>query len=298
MSFTTRRKLVQGTGAAIALGALARTTPGILAQEATPNASPVAEPRAITPVVASIDELPLKNPGKLTIHADQPLYEPWFVDNDPTNGKGFESAIAYKIAEALGFAPEQVEWGYTSFNTSYAPGPKDFDFYITEVSITEDRAQAVDFSDAYYHEPLVVVTKKDSPVLEARSLADLKQYQFGTQVGTTYLTYINDLIQPDQDTLVYDTNADSLIALENDTVDLGIQVLSIGVYNTTIQFDDLALGGILPGTTSDLGLVFEKGSALVPFVNQALAEVFASGWQEKLVSEWIPLPEDIFTYSE
>lgn len=297
----SRRTFIRGTGAALAAAALARTVPGALAQDASPEASPEASPQAspvALPVIASIGDLPLRNAGKLTVHADQPLYEPWFVDNDPKNGKGFESAITYALAEALGFTADQVEWGYTSFNASYAPGPKDFDFYITEVSITEDRKRAVDFSDPYYQEPLVVVSKKDSPVLEAKSIAELKPFQFGTQVGTVYLTAITDRIQPEKDTLVYDTNADSLTALENGTVDLVLQNLSTGVYNTTVQFDDLALGGIVPGTTSDIGLVFEKGSTLVPFLDKALAAIIANGTQEKLVKEWIPTPPGLFEYAE
>ncbi|HWK79379.1 MAG TPA: transporter substrate-binding domain-containing protein [Thermomicrobiales bacterium] len=306
-SFTSpsRRTVIRGAGAALAVGALARPVPGVLAHEghgtpaASPEASPAASPAAIVPVVGSIDELPLKNAGKLTVHTDEPVYEPWFVDDDPGNGKGFESAFVYAVAEALGFTKDQVEWGRTAFNQSYAPGEKPFDFYLAEVSITEDRKKAVDFSDPYYAEQLVVVTKKDSPVLEARSLEDLRKFQFGTQVGTTYLTYITDKIKPEKDPMVFDTNADSLTALENGTVDLGIQTLSIGIYNTTIQFQDLALGGLLPGTQGDgMGLVFEKGSALVPFVNKAIAEVIATGTRDALVSEWIPVPPGIFTYTE
>src|SRR2546430_64821 len=98
---------------------------------------------------------------------DQPLYPLFFIDNDLTNGKGFEGSLAYAIGERLGFTKDQIKWGYTSFNSSYAPGPKPFDFYMTEVSITDDRAKAVDFSDPYYNSPLVVVTKKGSPVLQA-----------------------------------------------------------------------------------------------------------------------------------
>ena len=302
---TSRRSVIRGAGAALALGAIARVTtaPGVFAQESTPGASPeaspAASPAAIVPVVSSIDELPLKNPGKLTVHTDEPVYEPWFVDDDPSNGQGFESAIVYAVAAALGFTKEQVEWGRTSFNQSYAPGPKPFDFYLAEVSITEDRKKAVDFSDPYFAEQLVVVTKKGSPVLEARSLEDLRKFQFGTQVGTTYLSYIMDKIKPEKDPLVFDTNADSLTALENGTVDLGIQTLSIGIYNTTVQFQDMALGGLLPGTQGDgMGFVFEKGNTLVPFVNKALAEVIKTGTRDALAAEWVPVPEGIFTYTE
>ncbi|MGC4106875.1 MAG: ABC transporter substrate-binding protein [Thermomicrobiales bacterium] len=302
---TSRRTVIRGASAALAIGALAQgiAAPGVFAQDSTPgasaDASPAASPAAIAPVVSSIDELPLKHAGKLTVHTDEPVYEPWFVDDDPSNGKGFESAFVYAVATALGFTADQVEWGRTGFNQSYAPGEKPFDFYLAEVSITDDRKKAVDFSDPYYHEALVVVAKKDSPVLEARSLEDLRKFQAGTQVGTTYLSYIMDIIKPEKDPLVFDTNADSLTALSNGQCDYGIQTLSIGIYNTSIQFDDLALGGLLPGTQGDgMGLVFEKGSTLVPFVNKAIAEVIDTGNRDALAAEWIPVPPGIFTYTE
>jgi len=284
-----RRTFLRASGGALTAAAMLKSAS---AQDATPDASP-----AVPSAKVDIATLPLIKPGVLTVHADQPLYEPWFVDNDPTNGKGFESAITYALANALGFTNEQVEWGYTSFNTSYAPGPKDFDFYITEVSITEDRAKAVSFSDPYYESPLVTVVKADSPILEATSVEELRQYKFGTQVGTIYHTFIENTIKPEQDVLVYDTNLDSLTALENGTVDAVLQSLQIGIFNVTIQYDDLALGGIVPGSTSDLGLVFELGSELVPYLNAAIAEIKANGVQEALVQEWLPIPPELQTYS-
>jgi polar amino acid transport system substrate-binding protein len=289
---STRRTFLRVGGGALAAATLLQSAS---AQDATPGATPSA-----SPVSAAVDiaTLPLRHPGVLTVHADQPLYEPWFVDNDPTNGQGFESAVTYAIGNAMGFTNNQIEWGYTSFNTSYAPGPKAFDFYITEVSITEQRAEAVDFSDPYYESPLVTVVKKDSPILQATSIAELRSYKFGTQVGTIYHTFIDQTIQPEQDTLVFDTNLDSLTALENGTVDVVLQSLQIGIFNVTIQYDDLALGGIVPGTTSDLGLVFEKGSELVPYVNAAIAAIKANGVHEALVEKWLPIPPDLQTYSE
>ncbi len=289
---TTRRKMIQLSGGAIAAAALARTGLAGAAQDATPAATPSV-------AIGDISTLPLREEGKLIIHADQPLYEPWFVDNDPSNGQGFESALAYAIAEKLGFTREQVEWGYTSFNTSYAPGPKPFDFYITEVSITEERARAVGFSDSYYDDPLVTVTKADSPVLEATTIEELRAFKWGTQVGTTYHSYLTDIIQPEQDILVYDTNADSLTALDNDTVDAVIQTLQIGIFNVTIQFEGLALGGILPGGLGEgMGLVTELGSPLIPYLNAAIAAVKADGTHEALVAEWLPVPPGLNTYAE
>lgn len=258
-----------------------------------------ATPAPATPVVpVDISTLPLKNPGQLTVHADQPLYPPFFIDNDPTNGKGFESALTYALAERLGFTKDQVKWGYTSFNSSYAPGPKPFDYYITEVSITPDRAKAVDFSDPYYTSPLVVVAKKDSALLQAKTVAELAKFTFSTQVGTTYYVYIHDSIKPEKDIQVFDTNADSLTALENGQVDAVVEDLESANYITSQQFQDLAIAGILPDNPGGgMGMVFEKGSKLVPYINSALASIIADGTRDKLVEEWLPKPPGLITYS-
>ncbi|HET9660415.1 MAG TPA: transporter substrate-binding domain-containing protein [Thermomicrobiales bacterium] len=288
----TRRKLIPAAAGVVALGGLGRLG-GVAAQDATPGSSPVALPVG-SPVVASIDELPLKNAGKLTPHADQPLYPPWFIDNDPSNGKGFESALTYKIAERLGFTADQVEWGYTSFNTSYAPGPKDFDFYITEVSITEPRKEAVDFSDPYYRSPLVLLAVDGSPVFEAKTLEDLRQYTFGAQVGTTYYSYITEVIKPENDPLIFNTNADSIQALVNGQTDADLQSLQIAQFVVSdSQFPELGMVGVLPGGETDMGMVFEKGSELVPYVNLALQSLKDDGTLDALIAEWLPVPEDL-----
>jgi polar amino acid transport system substrate-binding protein len=261
--------------------------------------SDAATPAAATPVVPTdISTLPLKTAGQLTIHADKPAYPPFFIDDDPSNGKGFESALAYAVGERLGFTRDQITWGYTSFNASYAPGPKDFDFYITQVSITEERKRAVDFSDPYYKSPLVVVTKQDSPVLEATTLAELAKFSFGAQVGTTYYTAITDYIKPEKETLVFDTTADSLTALVNDQIDAVIQDLESANYITSEQFEGLVIAGELPENPGEgTGMVFEKGSALVPYVNAALASVIADGTRDKLIEEWLAPPADLIVYS-
>ncbi len=284
------RRHVLRSGASLVAAAAAAPRLGVLAQSATPAAA--------TPVVpADIATLPLKTPGQLTVHADQPAYPPFFIDNDPANGEGFESALTYAVAEALGFTPEQVVWGYTSFNASYAPGPKDFDFYITQVSITEERKRAVDFSDPYYKSPLVVVAKADSPVLEATTLAELAEFRWGAQVGTLYYIAITEDIQPATETLVFDTTADALTALTNDQIDAVIQDLESATFITSEQIEGLAIAGQLPENPGEgTGMVFEKGSPLVPYVNAALAEVIDSGTRDELVEEWLAPPAVLFVY--
>ena len=142
------------------------------------------------------DQLETVAADTLTIATDDPAFPPYFEDNDPTNGEGFESAVAYAVAEELGFTEDQVEWVVEPFNRSYAPGPKDYDFDINQISITAKRAEAVDFSSPYYEAKQAVVALKDSPIADATSLADVADADIGAQIGTTSLDAIETVIQP------------------------------------------------------------------------------------------------------
>ncbi len=161
-------------------------------------------------------ELALVNSGQLTVGTDKPAFPPYFEDDDPTNGKGFESAVAYAVADELGFGKDEVEWTVVPFNSSYAPGPKKFDFDINQISITPAREKAVDFSDPYYVAPQAVVTGKGSD-LTVSSLADLKDAEIGVQIGTTSLDAVNEAVQPSSDPKVFNDSNDVVTALKQIT---------------------------------------------------------------------------------
>jgi polar amino acid transport system substrate-binding protein len=236
------------------------------------------------------ENLPLKTDGQLTIGTDSPAYEPWFVDNDPSNGEGYESAVAYAVAEELGFTRDQVTWVKVPFNTSYAPGEKEFDFDINQISITEAREKAVDFSDGYYSAAQAVIAPKGSDAAGATSVEDLKDIRLGAQTGTTSLTAVRDVIQPTQDPLVFeDTNA-AKQALANDQVDAIVADLPTAFYITAVEIPNSTIVGQFQpaeGETEQFGMLFEEGSELVPCVNQALAALKESGELQDLEQQWL-----------
>jgi polar amino acid transport system substrate-binding protein len=279
---STRRTFVMATAGIAALAGFGRL--GTAAHDATPAASPVA---------GDIGTLSLKQAGQLAVHTDQPVYAPWFVDNDPSNGQGFESALIYALAERLGFERDQVVWGVTPFAESFAPGPKDFDLFITEVLITDQRREAVDFSDPYYTSQLTLVARKDSSIFEAQTLADLKPFTFGAQTGTNNATYITETIQPDTELVLFDSNLESIQALSDGEIDAILEPLQTGLAMETFQFENLALVALLPDAGHDMGMVLEKGSDLVSPVNAALQSLEDDGTLDALVAEWLPVPEDL-----
>jgi polar amino acid transport system substrate-binding protein len=237
----------------------------------------------------AVENLTLKTPGTLTVGTDSPAYDPWFRKNNPSNGKGFESAVAYAVAEQLGFTKDQVTWVKVPFNSSYKPGAKDFDFDINQISITPARAKVVDFSDGYYQAAQAVIALNGTAGASATSLADLKGLRLGAQTGTTSLTAIRDVIKPDTDPLVFeDTNA-AKQALVNDQVDAILADLPTAFYITAVEIDNSTIVGQFQATgdAEEFGMLFEKGSPLVACVNQVLTALRDDGTLAAIETKWL-----------
>ena len=269
--------------AAPASSAAASTAASAAASEApSPSAEAVLDE-------CSIENLTLVNPGTLTIGTDTPAYPPYFVDDDPTNGQGFESAVAYAVAETLGFSPEQVTWTVVPFNKSYAPGDKDFDFDINQISITPKRQKAVDFSNGYYTVNQAVVALEDSPIANATTLAELQAAKLGAQVGTTSLDFITDVVQPADQPYVYNDTNDAKSALNNGQIDGIVVDLPTAYYVTAAEIDGSTIVGQFPAQDGgeQFGLLFAKGNPLVSCVNSALDELAASGELQAIQDEWL-----------
>jgi polar amino acid transport system substrate-binding protein len=236
------------------------------------------------------EQLSLLTPGTLTVGTDSPAFEPWFSNNDPTTGQGFESAVAYSVAKELGFSADEVTWVTVPFNSSYKPGAKNFDFDINQISITPERAEVVDFSDGYYQAAQAVLALKGTPGAEATSLADLKGLRLGAQTGTTSLTAIRDVIAPDVDPQVFeDTNA-AKQALENDQVDAILADLPTAFFISAVEIPKSTIVGQFQpetGQQEEFGMLFEKGSDLVPCVNDALAALEEDGTLSELEQRWL-----------
>jgi polar amino acid transport system substrate-binding protein len=225
--------------------------------------------------------------GQLTIGTDKPAFPPYFVDNDPTNGKGFESAVAYAVAQKMGFGRSQVKWTVVPFNSSYAPGPKNFDFDINQISITPAREKAVDFSDPYYVAPQAVITAKGSDV-KVSSLADLKDITIGVQIGTTSLDAVKNLIMPSKEPKVFNDSNDVVTALKQNQVDAIVTDLPTAFYITAAQVPGSKIAGqFATGEGDNFGLLLQKGSRLTPCVDKAIGELDLSGELKKITDRWM-----------
>ncbi|HSI30389.1 MAG TPA: ABC transporter substrate-binding protein [Miltoncostaeaceae bacterium] len=234
------------------------------------------------------DDLDTIEAGVLTLGTDKPAFPPYFVDDDPSNGQGFESAVAYGIADRLGFTDSQVNWVVVPFNSSYAPGPKRFDFDINQISITPQRAQQVDFSEPYYTTPQAVLVPAGSPFANATSVADLKEAQFGVQVGTTSLDAVESVIDPSQQPQVFNDSNDTVRALKSKQVEAIVVDLPTAIYLRDVEVEGSKVVGQFPAPGGDdWGVVLAKGSRLTPCVNEALGAMRASGELDQITEQWI-----------
>jgi polar amino acid transport system substrate-binding protein len=229
----------------------------------------------------------LFKPGVLTVATDTPAFTPWFVNNTPANGQGYESAVAYAVAAQLGFSHSQVTWVHEPFNSVYSPGPKAFDFDLNEVSYTPSRARAVAFSDSYYPVQQSIVALKGSAIVTKHSPAQLKTYLYGDEIGTTGLTYIESDIQPTKQPKVFNTLALAASALEAHRVDALVVDTPTGQYMASAQLKHAVLVAQFPTVGEHYGMVLAKGNRLVTCVNKALATLSSNGTLTSLQHKWL-----------
>lgn len=248
----------------------------------------------------AIEDLELVTPGVLTIATGEPAFPPYVIDDDPTNKQGFEAALAYAVANEMGFTDDQVVWIRTGFDDAIAVGPKDFDFNLQQYSITDEREQVVDFSDPYYETSQALVGYSDSAVVGAESIEDLKGFKLGAQIGTTSLAYIEDVIQPDEPAAVYDDNVAAKAALDAGQVDALVFDLPTAYFVSAVEIEGSQIIGVLetPDESADFfGLLMENDSPLRNCVNQALMNLRDAGTLDALADEWLQSAGDIPTIS-
>ncbi|MFE3878807.1 ABC transporter substrate-binding protein [Kitasatospora sp. NPDC059146] len=233
--------------------------------------------------------LATRTAGKLTVGTDKPAYDPWFSEDKPENGKGFESAVAYAVAEKLGYPKDKVGWVVAPFGKATAPGAKDFDFDINQVSISDERKQAVDFSSGYYDVRQAVIALKGSKAAGAKSVADLKGAKLGAQVGTTSLDTITDTIKPSTQPAVFDSNDLAKAALKNGQVEALVVDLPTAFYITGAEVPEAQVVGQFASASKaeQFGLVLDKGSRLTPCVSQAVDALRADGTLAGLEKQWL-----------
>ncbi|WP_406247915.1 ABC transporter substrate-binding protein [Microbacterium sp. M] len=232
--------------------------------------------------------------GKLTIATGEPNYEPWFVDDDPANGKGFEAAVAAEVADELGYSADDIVWVRTTFDGAIAPGPKDWDLNIQQFSITDERKNAVDFSSPYYTTAQAVVAVGSSPAASSTTIDELKEAKVGVASSTTSYTVAKEQLG-DANLSVFNSVDDVVLALKSGQIDAMITDLPGAFYVVGAQLDDGVVTGQFADADGgdDFGIVLPKGSALTEDVTAAVDALREDGTLDELQQEWLSDAVDV-----
>jgi len=227
--------------------------------------------------------------GKLTIATGNPAYYPWVLNDDPASGEGFEAAVAYAVASEMGFADGDVVWVRTSFDEAIQPGAKNFDVNMQQYSITAERDEMVDFSAAYYAAPMAVLL---APGVEAEpTLASLRALKWGAVGSTTAVPKLQEIIQPEQDLLLYGDNADVTAAMQAGQVDAALFDLPTALFLSAVMVEGSTVVGQFPADRADnpdeFGMLMEEGNPLKECVDEALAALVESGALAEIEAAWL-----------
>jgi polar amino acid transport system substrate-binding protein len=273
--------------ARISIGLLAAACSVVLGACGTKKTTSTST-KQVTAATCTPSTLQTVSKGTLTVATDKPAYPPYFENNDPKNGKGFESAVAYAIAQKLGYSKAQVKWVTEPFDSSYAPGPKSFDFDVNEISITPVRAKAVDFSAPYFQAPQAVVVAKGSKYASASSLAALKTARIGVQIGTTSLAAVTASIKPSKQPRVFNSSNDVVTALKEHLVDAVVVDLPTAFYLTSAQVPSAKIAGQFQAPGGDRwGALLSKSSPLTACVTRAVTQLRSSGELQQITQQWM-----------
>ena len=228
--------------------------------------------------------------GKFTIATGNPAYFPWVVDDAPESGQGFEAAVAYAVAQEMGFAREDVVWVRSSFDEAIQPGAKNFDVNMQQYSITPERDQVVDFSAPYFTAPVAVLVSagaaETAPTLDA-----LRSLQWGAVGSTTAVPKLASVIQPEKDPLLYGDNADVNAAMIANQIDAALFDLPTALFLSAVMIEGSKVIGQFAPDQSDnpdrFGMLMEEGNPLKPCIDEALATLTASGELAAIEAQWL-----------
>ena len=263
-------------------------------QPAAPAAPPTQPPGPQATEPPKPSALPDLGGREVTV-AIENAYLPFnYIRLDTGQAEGWDYDALAEICKRLNCVPVFQEIAWDNMIAAVAEGQ--FDMAADGITITEERAKVVDFSDGYISVQQRIMVRLDDE--RFASLDDLKasaDTKLGTQKGTTNYEEAVKLVGEAR-TIALDTFGDAVQALIAGDVDGVVIDDTAGQGYVGVNADKIKLlEGSLIG--QELGFIFTKGSDLVEPFNAALAAMRADGALEALALRWFG-PEFTVTYDD
>ncbi|MCB0245934.1 MAG: transporter substrate-binding domain-containing protein, partial [Anaerolineae bacterium] len=267
--------------AALILTACPSSQTGTEAPAATE--APAQAPAATEPAAAEPTAVPMAELGTIKVGTNAE-YPPFESVDENGNVIGFDIDIMNAIAKAAGFEVEFVNTRWDGIFVALSSG--EFDAVASAATITDERKQAVDFSDPYFNAGQVLVVKKGSDIT---SVDDLAGKRVGVQLGTTGDIWSSENTQAE--VVRYDEVTLAFQALGNGDVDA---IINDAPTSADILKANPEIGGVIlgePFTDEFYGIAVNKNRQdVLKAINEGLAAIRASGEYDQIYNAWLGVP--------
>ena len=244
-------------------------------QPSTPTPEPTQPPQPTATEAEDTADL-----GTVTIgtNAEYPPFE--FVNEEGTI-TGFDVELMNAIADEAGFEFEFVNTRWDGIFVALASG--EFDAVISAATITEERAEMVDFSDPYFDAGQVITVRADETGIEGPE--DLENVRVGVQLGTTGDIWLTE--ETDAEVVRYDENTLAFQALANGDVDAAVadSPTAAELVKANPEMDLKLLEGVYTDEQYGIAVNEERGD-LLQAINEGLAAVRASGEYDEIYNKY------------
>jgi polar amino acid transport system substrate-binding protein len=235
-----------------------------------------AGPSSTRPGCAS-DGTGLRRAGHIVVATAKPASQPWFEDDDPANGKGFESEVAYALAGEMGIGPQGVDWKRLPESEALSRGDHPFDVYLGQVAITAGRRRLVDLSRSYYQLDQALVAPASSAAASATSRSAIAKLKLGVAAGSDSAVYVHDVIGATAAPVAFLDDADAAAGLADGRFDALVVPLDQAVRMADGAVPGTVVVGRFTQRPTRFGFVLPKGSGLTACVDQAVGHLSDAG---------------------
>lgn len=219
-------------------------------------------------------------------------YPPFNYISESGEAIGYDYDIFTEVCARLNCVPVFVETSWDAM-VAVMGGAGEFDTFdigADGITITEERAQYVDFSIPYIESAQVILTRADEDrITSAEDLAANSELLLGSQPGTTNYDTAVELVGEER-IVAYDQFGLAVAALLQGDVDAVIMDNVAGQGYVGENAEALKIVGE-PFAGEELGFIFSKGSDLLEPVNHTLEEMMADGTLDELYAKWFETEE-------